>query len=99
MGPDELRAIMSYLQDRVSVSTGDSGVSVQFDVPTEKEMIDHGLDGDGVQQMLGADWWAEMVTDVVETPEFCDPSEGPDAILGYARDVIVEYIRKRFILE
>jgi hypothetical protein len=90
---------MSYLQDRVSVSTSDSGVLVRFDVPTEKEMIDHGLDGDGVRQMLGADWWAEMASDVVETPEFCDPGEGPDAILGYARDVIVEYVRKRFILE
>ena len=41
------------------------------------------------------DWWSEMVTDVVETPEFSDPGESAEQVLEYARDVIKEYVAKR----
>jgi len=99
MGPDELRAIMGYLESRVGVSAGETGVTITFESPTEHQLVEHGLDADGVRQILTADWWGEMIDDVIETPEFCGPDESPDAILGYARDVITEYIRKRFQLE
>jgi hypothetical protein len=36
-----------------------------------------------------------MVTDIVETPEMCDPEDPPEQVLAYARDVVSEYIRKR----
>ncbi len=39
-----------------------------------------------------------MVTDVVETPSRCDPADPPEQVLAYARDVVEEYIRKRFPL-
>ena len=36
-----------------------------------------------------------MVTDIIETPEMCDPDDSPEQILEYAKDVVAEYIRKR----
>ena len=39
-----------------------------------------------------------MVEEIVETPVICDPDDPPDLILEYARDVVSEYIRKRFDL-
>jgi hypothetical protein len=62
-------------------------------------MIGEGLDPEGVRRLLAVAWWREMVDEVVETPEFCDPEEGPEQILRYARDVIGDHIRKRFPLE
>ena len=47
------------------------------------------------KRILNASWWDEMVTDIVETPEMCDPDEPPDQVLEYAKDVVAEYIRKR----
>ena len=40
--------------------------------------------------------WDEMVTDIIETPDFCDPGDSPQQVLEYARDVVSDYIRKRF---
>jgi hypothetical protein len=36
--------------------------------------------------------------DVRETPAFCDPDDPPEQVLRCARDVVGEYIRKRFQL-
>ena len=43
-------------------------------------------------------WWDEMVADIVETPDMCAPDDSPQQVLGYAKDVVSEYIRKRFPL-
>jgi len=100
MTADELRAIMSYLQERVSLKTGEAGgeVTILFETPTSDEMIQAGLNQEGSREILQATWWNEMVTDVVETPEMCDPQDPPEQVLAYARDVVAEYIRKRFKL-
>jgi hypothetical protein len=100
MTPDELRAIMSYLQQQVSLETGEAGgeVTILFETPTSDEMIQAGLDPEGSREVLQAPWWEEMVTDVVETPEMCDADDPPEQVLAYARDVVAEYIRKRFKL-
>ena len=66
--------------------------------PTEEEMIDAGLNVDGVKRILRVPWWEEMVEDIVETPDMCEPDDSPEQVLGYARDVVSEYIRKRFPL-
>lgn len=98
MTAEELRAIMGYLRDRVHLGPKEGGgqVAVTFDAPTEKEMIDAGLNAEGVKRILRVPWWEEMVTDIVETPEMCDPSDPPQEVLEYAKDVVSEYIRKRF---
>jgi hypothetical protein len=101
MTAEELRAIMVYLMERVALGTEDAenSIVVTFEAPSEEEMIAAGLDSDGVRRILSVPWWDEMVEDIVETPDMCDPDDSTDQILEYARDVVSEYIRKRFPLE
>lgn len=95
MGPEELRAVMTFLQQRVRLD--DSGEKqIIFDQPSEAELIAVGGDADAVQRLLAADWWPEMVEEIVETAEFCEPDDSPAQVLAFARDVVAEYIRKRF---
>ena len=94
MTPHELRAIMAFLRQRVHMKD-QGGVAIGFAEPTLEQMGDAGLDRDGARRILGAAWWSEMVTDIVETPEMCDPDDPPEQVLQYARDVVSEYIRKR----
>ena len=97
MTPEKLREMMSYLEDRVRL--GEDGRSVVFNRPAAEEMISAGLDADGSRRFLASPWLDEMIEEVVETPEFCDPSDSGEQVLRYARDVVIEYIRKRFTLE
>ncbi len=100
MTPDELRAIMDYLREsvRLAPQNGEDSISIDFQSPSEKQMIDAGLNVEGVKRILQVPWWNEMVTDIVETPEMCDEDDSPQKILEYAKDVVSEYIRKRFPL-
>ena len=97
MNADELRAIMKFLTERAHLKDqpADGEVAVGFDVPTAEDMADAGLDRQGSREILDAPWFDEMVTDVVETPEMCEPDDPPEQVLRYARDVVEEYIRKR----
>jgi len=97
MTPDQLRDVVRFLELRVGL--GEDGLSITFDEPGESEMVAAGLEPDGVHRLLTSPWWSEMVEEVLETPEFCEPEDSGDQILRYARDVVVEYIRKRFPLE
>ena len=100
MTPDELRAIMAFLSQRVHLKDrgADGDVAVAFDAPTTDEMAGAGLNPEGCRHILTAPWWDEMVADIVETPEMCDPSDPPEQVLQYARDVVSEYVRKRATL-
>jgi hypothetical protein len=100
MTPDELQAIMAYLRERVLLMPQEdkSQVIITFNVPTKEEMIDAGLNVEGVKRILRVPWWEEMVRDIVETPDMCDAGESPQQVLEYAKDVVSEYIRKRFSL-
>ncbi len=100
MSPDELRAIMAYLRDRVELGPKDDNdsVTITFLAPTTEDMTGAGLNADGVGQVLSAPWWKEMVADIIETPDFCEPDESPQQVLEYAKDVVSDYIRKRVSL-
>jgi hypothetical protein len=100
MKPDELREIMEFLRQRVQleVEGAADGIAIRFDAPSVADMTAAGLNPEGSQSVLSAPWWDEMVTDVVETPEMCEPEDTPEEVLAYARDVVSEYIRKRFKL-
>ena len=50
------------------------------------------------EELRRVPWWDEMVTDVNETPDACDPDDPPHQVLEYAKDVVSEYVRKRFPL-
>lgn len=94
MTPDDLRAIMTYLRDKVLLETEDP-IELKFNEPTENEMLQAKLNADGIRRILSSDWWNEMITDIIETPEFCEPDESPDQVLEYAKDVVSDYLRKR----
>lgn len=101
MRPEELRAIIVYLRERVHLKKredSDAPPAVTFSPPTQDEMATAGLNLKGVKRLLGVPWWEEMVTDIVETPDMCDPDDPPEQILAYAKDVVTEYIQKRFPL-
>ena len=100
MTPEELRAIMAYLRERVHLDSQEakSPVVITFHAPTEEEMIGVGLNAEGVKRILRVPWWEEMVADIVETPDYCDLDDSPQQVLEYARDVVSDYIRKRFPL-
>lgn len=97
MTPDELRAIMEFLMGRVHLADPgpDGEATVAFDTPTLDEATRAGLNPEGFGQILDAPWWDEMVTDIIETPEMCDPQDPAEQVLQYAKDVVSEYIRKR----
>ena len=95
---DQLLAIVEYLEDRVKpVTDGDRAIA--FEPPTTEEAIDAGLDEPTFNRLITAPWWQEMVDDIIETPEFAEPDASPTVVLGYARDVIREYIGKRFEID
>ena len=100
MNPDELREIMEFLRRRVQLEVGDAAdqIVIRFDAPSVADMVAAGLHAEGSQHILSAPWWDEMVIDVVETPEMCDPEDTAEEVLSYARDVVSEYIRKRATL-
>ena len=61
-------------------------------------MTGAGLDPAGSKEILNAAWWDEMVKDIIETPDFCDADDPPEQVLLYARDVVMDYLRKRIKL-
>ena len=99
MTAEELRAIIRWLEGRVTLEPGPGDPRIVFHQPTLTEMEAAGLDGAGSRRLLAVPWWDEMVTDVVETPEYCEPGSPPETVLRWARDVIGEWIRKRFPLD
>lgn len=96
--PDQLRAIIDYLQSRVRL-VADGERAIDFSTPTSDEMISAGLETAACDRLLASSWWPEMVDDIIETPEFAEPDASPEAVLGYARDVIQESIGKRFTID
>lgn len=100
MTPDDLKKIMSFLISRVSIDgeNADSPLQVIFDAPDLVTMVKAGLDEEGSKEILNASWWDEMVNDIIETPDFCEPDDPPEQVLIYARDVITDYLRKRVAL-
>lgn len=93
--PDQLRAIAEYLEDRVKLANAKEK-DIVFEPPTVAEITAAGLDESTFKRMTSTSWWPEMVDDIIETPDFAEPDATPAVILGYAKDVIREYIGKNF---
>ena len=94
METDDIKTLISWLQTRVTLDAGES-VSISFAEPDAGEFSTKGFDDEVIKITLGAPWWPEMLTDIVETPEYAEPGESPEHILTYAKDVVSEYVRKR----
>lgn len=97
MQREDVRKLIEYLESRVRLVPGEER-TILFRGPSEQEMAEGGIHPDAIRQVLSADWYPEMIEDVVETPQFCSPEETDEDLLQYARDVVGEYIRKRFKL-
>ncbi len=98
MEADDLREVMAYLKEKVRLGPSGGPTVIIFDAPTAGEMEGAGLNAEGSRRLLAEPWWDEMSADIVETPEMCDPDDPPEQVLEFARDVVSEYIRKRFKL-
>ena len=97
MTPEDLRSLIAYLELHVRLADEDSR-SIVFEMPSEGELLGAGLNPEGVRRLLAAPWLSDMVSEILETPEFCEPEESSEQLLRYARDVVGEYVRKRFRL-
>ena len=97
MTQDELKKIMSFLKSRITIGgeKADNLLTVAFDIPDLTAMKDAGLEEEASKEVLEAAWWDEMVSDIVETPDFCEPDDPPEQVLIYAQDVVMDYLRKR----
>jgi len=96
---EELLAIIRWLEERVRLEPDASDARIAFYQPSLAEMEAAGLSPGGCRRRLATAWWDEMKADVVETPDFCEPGSPPQTVLRWARDVIGEWIRKRFPLD
>lgn len=94
MEKDDIKTLISWLQDRVSLE-GRGEAVISFAEPSADDFKARGFDDDAIAITLGSDWWPEMVTDIIETPEYAEPEESAKQILTYAKDVVSEYVRKR----
>jgi len=94
---NDIQKLYGWLQERVTLDQAFPEATITFDEPGERDFRDAGFSEEAVELTLGSDWWAEMVTDIVETPDFAEPDEPPEQILTYARDVVKEYVWKRLL--
>jgi hypothetical protein len=95
MEDDEIRRMYEWIQGRVTLALEGDGITISFDEPNANDFAGAGFDPEVLELTLASDWWAEMAADIVETPDYAEPGESPEQVLGYARDVVVEYVRKR----
>lgn len=95
MQKDEIKRMIAWLQTRVNLAKGGDGIKIIFDEPGAGDFRAQGFDAEVIGLTLEREWWAEMATDIIETPDFSEPDETPEQVLGYARDVVSEHIGKR----
>lgn len=95
MEHDEIKRMYTWIQSRVTLADATDGIAISFDEPNSDDFAEAGFDPQAVELTLGSDWWKEMVADIIETPEYAEPGESPEQVFAYARDVVVEYVRKR----
>jgi hypothetical protein len=95
MNNDEIKRLYEWIQTRVALGKDADNVTILFDEPTPRDFEDQGFGAEAISLTLESGWWAEMAADIVETPDYAEPGESPEQVLKYARDVVVEYVRKR----
>jgi hypothetical protein len=91
----DIQKMYEWIQGRVRLTPGSDEPVIAFDAPTAEDFKECGFSEDDTALSLGSAWWPQMVVDIIETPEYAEPDESPEQVLRYARDVVVEYFRKR----
>lgn len=95
MDDAEIRRMYQWIQSRVTLAGASDAVSVAFAEPSADDFKNQEFSEEAVKLTLESAWWSEMVTDIIETPEYAEPGESAEQILQYARDVVKEYLAKR----
>lgn len=95
MERDEIKRLIAWLRTRVNLGESGAEITTTFDEPERCDFSEQGFEHEVTALTLEADWWKEMVSDIIETPDFAEPGDSPEQVLEYARDVVAEYIRKR----
>ena len=95
MDSSEIKRMYEWIQGRVTLADVTDGIAISFDEPNSDDFSEAGFAPEVIELTRESDWWAEMATDIVETPEYAEPGASPEQVLQYARDVVVEYVRKR----
>ena len=95
MDKNEIKRLINLLRGRVKIGDIQPEVTIVFSEPSGDDLVAEGFGDDIIAISLKADWWSEMVADIIETPGFVEPEASPEQVLKYARDVVHEYIAKR----
>ena len=95
MEDSEIKRMYQWIQKRVKLADTTDGIAITFDKPSADDFEEAGFAAEAVDLTLSSDWWSEMATDIIETPDYAEPGEGPEQVLEYARDVVKEYVAKR----
>lgn len=95
MDTSEIKRMYEWIQSRVALAADGGEIVISFDEPGSEDFAAAGFAHESVELTLHADWWSEMVNDIIETPEYAESGESPEQVLGYARDVVKEYVAKR----
>jgi len=95
MEDTEIKRMYEWIQGRVRLADATDGIAITFEEPGSEDFSSAGFGPEAAELTLDSDWWAEMVTDIVETPEYAETGESPEQVLQYARDVVKEYVAKR----
>lgn len=95
MEKEDIKKMYEWIQSRVRLAPGSDEPVIAFDPPTTEDFRENGFDDEMVALTLRSRWWPEMVVDIIDTPEYAEPDESAEQVLQYARDVVVEYVRKR----
>ena len=96
MEREALRDAMEILAGRVRLVADPPDCKLVYDDLDRDGMVAAGIAEAVADRLADAPWWAEMIVDVEETPEFCEPEATAEEVLEYGRDVVREYFRKRF---
>jgi len=97
MDREKIVKLIDWLKDNVSLGDGEGSVEIIFDELDAENFVSAGFDGEIIELTLYSSWWDEMMSDLIETPDFAEPGDSPETILGYACDLIQEYVSKRLL--
>jgi len=95
MEKEDIQRMYEWIQGRVRLVPGSDEPVIAFDAPTAEDFKERGFTDEDIALTLGSGWWPPMIVDIIETPEFAEADESQEQVLQYARDVVVEYFRKR----
>jgi hypothetical protein len=95
MERQDIKIAVELLVRRVRLVRNGDSCSLAFEDLDRDGMLALGIVPEVADRLAGTAWWSDMLGDVAETPDFCEPDATDDEMLELARDVVREYVAKR----